>query len=140
MFLSFPYFRYVAPEYANSGLLNEKSDVYSFGVVILEAITGRDPVDYGRQAQEVYNKCYFFQVRTFFVLFPFEMWKWELWYYEINALYFCYILVGSHSYSETHWVADAGKFGRLAQDDGWKSAFRGGGGSKYWDQAIDKRP
>lgn len=46
-------FRYVAPEYANTGLLNEKSDVYSFGVVLLEAITGRDPVDYGRPAQEV---------------------------------------------------------------------------------------
>ncbi|KAK3017008.1 hypothetical protein RJ639_006574 [Escallonia herrerae] len=45
--------KYVAPEYANSGLLNEKSDVYSFGVVLLEAITGRDPVDYGRPAQEV---------------------------------------------------------------------------------------
>jgi len=47
--------RYVAPEYANTGLLNEKSDVYSFGVVLLEAITGRDPVDYGRPAQEVSN-------------------------------------------------------------------------------------
>jgi serine/threonine protein kinase len=46
----------VAPEYANSGLLNEKSDVYSFGVVLLEAITGRDPVDYGRPTHEV---CYF---------------------------------------------------------------------------------
>lgn len=46
-------FGYVAPEYANSGLLNEKSDVYSFGVVLLEAITGRDPVDYGRPADEV---------------------------------------------------------------------------------------
>lgn len=46
-------FGYVAPEYANSGLLNEKSDVYSFGVVLLEAITGRDPVDYGRPATEV---------------------------------------------------------------------------------------
>ncbi|XAR49752.1 Non-specific serine/threonine protein kinase [Bertholletia excelsa] len=46
-------FGYVAPEYANSGLLNEKSDVYSFGVVLLEAITGRDPVDYGRSAHEV---------------------------------------------------------------------------------------
>ncbi|XP_068224371.1 LOW QUALITY PROTEIN: uncharacterized protein [Palaemon carinicauda] len=46
-------FGYVAPEYANSGLLNEKSDVYSFGVLLLEAITGRDPVDYGRPAHEV---------------------------------------------------------------------------------------
>ncbi|KAA8529322.1 hypothetical protein F0562_033879 [Nyssa sinensis] len=46
-------FGYVAPEYANTGLLNEKSDVYSFGDVLLEAITGRDPVDYGRPAQEV---------------------------------------------------------------------------------------
>ncbi|KAK9672101.1 hypothetical protein RND81_12G076500 [Saponaria officinalis] len=46
-------FGYVAPEYANSGLLNEKSDVYSFGVVLLESITGRDPVDYGRPQNEV---------------------------------------------------------------------------------------
>lgn len=46
--------RYVAPEYANTGLLNEKSDVYSFGVVLLEAITGRDPVDYGRPENEVH--------------------------------------------------------------------------------------
>lgn len=46
-------FGYVAPEYANSGLLNEKSDVYSFGVLILEAITGRDPVDYARPQHEV---------------------------------------------------------------------------------------
>ncbi|KAG2717622.1 hypothetical protein I3760_03G184200 [Carya illinoinensis] len=46
-------FGYVAPEYANSGLLNEKSDIYSFGVLLLEAITGRDPVDYARPVNEV---------------------------------------------------------------------------------------
>ncbi|CAH8363497.1 unnamed protein product [Eruca vesicaria subsp. sativa] len=47
-------FGYVAPEYANSGLLNEKSDVYSFGVVLLEAVTGRYPVDYERPKEEVH--------------------------------------------------------------------------------------
>ncbi|XP_022774626.1 probable receptor-like protein kinase At2g42960 isoform X2 [Durio zibethinus] len=46
-------FGYVAPEYANTGLLNERSDIYSFGVLLLEAVTGRDPVDYGRPANEV---------------------------------------------------------------------------------------
>ncbi|KAF4397335.1 hypothetical protein CsatB_021470 [Cannabis sativa] len=46
-------FGYVAPEYANTGLLNEKSDIYSFGVLLLESVTGRDPVDYGRAANEV---------------------------------------------------------------------------------------
>lgn len=52
---SHTFFSYVAPEYANSGLLNEKSDIYSFGVLLLEAITGRDPVDNGRAANEVPN-------------------------------------------------------------------------------------
>ncbi|KAG6498574.1 hypothetical protein ZIOFF_038294 [Zingiber officinale] len=46
-------FGYVAPEYANSGCLNEKSDIYSFGVLLLEAITGRGPVDYRRPPDEV---------------------------------------------------------------------------------------
>ncbi|GMH10938.1 hypothetical protein Nepgr_012779 [Nepenthes gracilis] len=53
-------FGYVAPEYANSGLLNEKSDIYSFGVLVLEAITGREPIDYARPADELnlFNKDY----------------------------------------------------------------------------------
>ncbi|KAK8710092.1 hypothetical protein V6N13_145432 [Hibiscus sabdariffa] len=46
-------FGYVAPEYANTGLLNERSDTYSFGVLLLEVVTGRDPVDYGRPANEI---------------------------------------------------------------------------------------
>ncbi|EFJ27863.1 hypothetical protein SELMODRAFT_171909 [Selaginella moellendorffii] len=46
-------FGYVAPEYANTGLLNERSDVYSFGVLLMEMITGRDPVDYSRPSAEV---------------------------------------------------------------------------------------
>eukprot|EP00249_Psilotum_nudum_P011616 c23277_g3_i2 orf=334-1959(-) len=46
-------FGYVAPEYANTGLLNERSDVYSFGVLLLETMTGRDPVDYTRPSGEV---------------------------------------------------------------------------------------
>lgn len=49
--------RYVAPEYANTSLLNEKSDLYSFGVLPLEAITVRDPVDYQRPANEVEYIC-----------------------------------------------------------------------------------
>lgn len=55
----------MAPEYANTGLLNEKSDIYSFGVLLLESVTGRDPVDYGRPASEVHHSyklyiCYLY--------------------------------------------------------------------------------
>lgn len=45
--------RYVAPEYASTGMLNEKSDVYSFGILIMEIISGRNPVDYSRPSGEV---------------------------------------------------------------------------------------
>lgn len=62
-------FRYVAPEYANTGLLNEKSDVYSFGVLLLEAITGRDPVDYGRPAPEVNTPNRHFQYIFYLFIF-----------------------------------------------------------------------
>lgn len=57
-------FRYVAPEYANTGNLNEKSDVYSFGVVLLEAITGRYPVDYARPKEEVHNNIHLFSTEV----------------------------------------------------------------------------
>ncbi|ONH96480.1 hypothetical protein PRUPE_7G131700 [Prunus persica] len=46
-------FGYVAPEYASTGMLNERSDVYSFGILIMEIISGRNPVDYGRPPEEV---------------------------------------------------------------------------------------
>ncbi|XP_042013975.1 probable serine/threonine-protein kinase At1g01540 [Salvia splendens] len=46
-------FGYVAPEYASTGMLNERSDVYSFGILVMEIITGRHPVDYGRPTGEV---------------------------------------------------------------------------------------
>lgn len=45
--------RYVSPEYASTGMLNEGSDVYSFGVLLMELISGRSPIDYSRPAGEV---------------------------------------------------------------------------------------
>lgn len=49
----FSFGRYVAPEYASTGMLNERSDVYSFGILIMEVIAGRNPVDYSRPPEEV---------------------------------------------------------------------------------------
>lgn len=63
----------MAPEYANTGLLNEKSDIYSFGVLLLEAVTGRDPVDYTRPANEVSNNYECCQFATFYLCLPSEV-------------------------------------------------------------------
>lgn len=55
LILNFVACRYVAPEYAGTGMLNETSDVYSFGILIMEIISGRVPVDYNRPPGEVSN-------------------------------------------------------------------------------------
>ncbi|KAF3508156.1 hypothetical protein F2Q69_00000736 [Brassica cretica] len=46
-------YAYAAPGFLSTGIFYEKDDVYSFGVVLLEAITGRHPIDHSRPAREV---------------------------------------------------------------------------------------
>jgi serine/threonine protein kinase len=64
------FFSYVAPEYACTGMLNEKSDVYSFGILIMEIISGRNPVDYGRPQGEVSFGTFIFFSRIRFSIAP----------------------------------------------------------------------
>ena len=60
--------RYVAPEYAGTGMLNETSDIYSFGILIMEIISGRVPVDYNRPPGEVSHACTSLQPILFYEL------------------------------------------------------------------------
>lgn len=41
-------FRYLAPEYTQSGLITEKADVYAFGVVLLELLSGFEVTEFAR--------------------------------------------------------------------------------------------
>lgn len=44
---------HAVPLYVRRGFLNEKTDVYSCEVVLLEAVTGRDTLDYSRSIYDV---------------------------------------------------------------------------------------
>lgn len=62
-------FRYLAPEYAQSGQITEKADVYSFGVVLVELVTGRKAVDLTRpKGQQCLTEWVSFLVLTFNLL------------------------------------------------------------------------
>lgn len=44
--------RYLAPEYAENGIVSVRTDVYSFGIVLIQLISGRKAVDSAREDQQ----------------------------------------------------------------------------------------
>ncbi|PSS17499.1 Proline-rich receptor-like protein kinase [Actinidia chinensis var. chinensis] len=45
-------FGYLAPEYAENGIVSVRTDVYSFGIVLIQLISGRKVVDLEREDQQ----------------------------------------------------------------------------------------
>ncbi|KAI5671541.1 hypothetical protein M9H77_11905 [Catharanthus roseus] len=45
---------YIAPEHFQTGTSNIKADIYAFGVLLLELLTGKQPFDSSRPAEEQY--------------------------------------------------------------------------------------
>ena len=46
------YYRYLAPEYVENGVVSVRTDVYSYGVVLIQLISGRKAVDSKRADQQ----------------------------------------------------------------------------------------
>ncbi|XP_057785874.1 serine/threonine-protein kinase CDG1-like isoform X2 [Salvia miltiorrhiza] len=44
---------YLAPEYAENGIVSVRTDVYAFGIVLIQLISGRRPVDLDRDGQQL---------------------------------------------------------------------------------------
>lgn len=103
--------RYVSPEYASTGMLNEASDIYSFGVLLMEIISGRNPVDYGRPVGEVrHNKMD--------PLIKMAISTFQHMAYQLDCF--------------------AGKFGGVVQGDDWEAARWRSAGSINWSKATTK--
>lgn len=88
-------------------MLNEKSDVYSFGILIMELISGRSPVDYGRPQGEV----------SFSLHLMFD--------YDCSCFNVIYGFFAAYSVVSNDIIA--GKFGGLVEIHGWRPKIRGSG-------------
>lgn len=50
--LAFGSCRYLAPEYAEDGIVSVQTDVYAFGIVLLQPISGRKVIDANAEEQQ----------------------------------------------------------------------------------------
>lgn len=51
--IQMPLCRYLAPEYAESGIVSVRTDVYAFGVVLLQLISGRKVLVANEEKQSI---------------------------------------------------------------------------------------